>query len=256
MIVLIETRAFVAKAYLDGLERLGVAGLHFEPDAFVEWIGSCSPAELSAIEAIIAGDFEDRVTLARFVHGLVAAPLIALLDRRALEGTLALFGAGFDDVIGKPVHVQEIMARIGRIGMRRPAADRRAPVKSDLVVFADGRDPLVGGEVLCLPRRERRILECLYQGQGAWLTKSQIFNRVYGLFNEQYDESVIESHVCRLRRRLKAGLGYDPVESQRYLGYRLRSGPDALKGSAVASLMQPRPDSLPKKELMLDRGCG
>jgi DNA-binding response OmpR family regulator len=90
-----------------------------------------------------------------------------------------------------------------------------------LRVFYDGRDPEVAGEVLPLPRRERRILEYLVSTKGCRVSKSQIFNYVYGLFSEDIDENVVESHVSKLRKRLRHRLGYDPIDSQRYLGYRL-----------------------------------
>lgn len=89
-------------------------------------------------------------------------------------------------------------------------------------IFFDGRDPLVNGEVLPLPRRERRILECLVLSRNTRVTKTQIFNRVYGIFNDEIHENVIESHISRLRKRLKQRLGHDPIDSQRFLGYRLK----------------------------------
>ncbi len=243
MIVLVEMRNTVARAYLDGLERLGVSGLLLEPGSFASWVESAGAQDLAAVEAIVAGDFVGREMIARQMIRIASIPLVALLDKRSLEETLSLFNAGFDDVIGKPVHVREILARVHRIARRRNSVDLNCNL-SELQVFFDGRDPVVNGEVLCLPRRERRILECLHKTEGAWITKTQLFNRVYGLFNEQYDESVIESHICRLRRRLKASLGYDPVESQRYLGYRLKL--KSVESSEVpgASFTQSHFDSL------------
>jgi len=93
-----------------------------------------------------------------------------------------------------------------------------------LRVFSDGRDPEVKGEVLPLPRRERRILEYLVNNKDCRVTKTQIFNYVYGLFSDDIDENVVESHVSKLRKRLRHRLGYDPIDSQRYLGYRLIQG--------------------------------
>ena len=87
------------------------------------------------------------------------------------------------------------------------------------MVFFDGRDPEVNGEVLTLPRRERRILEYLVANTGKRVTKSQIFNAIYGLFDEEVDEAVVESHVSKLRKKLRSRLGYDPIEAKRYLGY-------------------------------------
>jgi DNA-binding response OmpR family regulator len=74
---------------------------------------------------------------------------------------------------------------------------------------------------LSLPRRELRILEFLVTNQARRVTKSQIFNSVYGLFDQEIDENVIESHISKLRRRLRSRLGYDPIDSKRHLGYRL-----------------------------------
>ena len=75
------------------------------------------------------------------------------------------------------------------------------------------------GEPFPLPRRERRILEFLLQCRGRRVTKTQIFNAVYGLFDENVDENVIESHISKLRKKLKRKLGFDPIDSKRFLGY-------------------------------------
>ena len=70
----------------------------------------------------------------------------------------------------------------------------------------------------------RRILEYLVEHKGCRVTKTQIFNSVYGLFSEDVDENVVETHISKLRKRLRHRLGRDPIDSQRYLGYRLVSG--------------------------------
>jgi DNA-binding winged helix-turn-helix (wHTH) protein len=57
--------------------------------------------------------------------------------------------------------------------------------------------------------------------QGKWISKSQIFNAIYGIFNADLDESVVESHMSKLRKKLRARLGYDLIQSKRYVGYKL-----------------------------------
>ena len=56
---------------------------------------------------------------------------------------------------------------------------------------------------------------------GKWITKTQIFNAVYGIFESTFDESVIESHVSKLRKKLRDRLGFDAIVARRYVGYRL-----------------------------------
>ncbi|MGO4572096.1 winged helix-turn-helix domain-containing protein, partial [Microvirga sp. 2TAF3] len=52
------------------------------------------------------------------------------------------------------------------------------------------------------------------------LTKTQIFNAIYGLYSNEVEESVVEGHVSKLRKKLRARLGYDPIEAKRYVGYK------------------------------------
>jgi DNA-binding response OmpR family regulator len=70
-----------------------------------------------------------------------------------------------------------------------------------------------------LPRRERRILEYLIANRGRRVTKTQIFNAIYGIFDEEVEENVVESHISKLRKKLRKKLGVDPVDSKRFLGY-------------------------------------
>ena len=37
--------------------------------------------------------------------------------------------------------------------------------------------------------------------------------------DEKIEETVIESHISKLRKKLKSLLGHDPIDSQRFLGY-------------------------------------
>ena len=149
--------------------------------------------------------------------------MIAINDVASLEGTLSLFADGVDDVVRKPIHVREIIARLGAI-RRRAAHATKAPERATVpaaavAVYFDGRDPEINGAALNLPRRERRILEFLIANRGRRVTKTQIFNAIYGIFDEDVEENVVESHVSKLRKKLRQRLGYDPIDSKRFLGY-------------------------------------
>jgi DNA-binding response OmpR family regulator len=71
-----------------------------------------------------------------------------------------------DDVVRKPIHVRKILARIRAIRGRAKGQSEGSLV-GELRVFSGGRDPEVAGEVLPLPRRERRILEYLVSNRAA-----------------------------------------------------------------------------------------
>ena len=89
----------------------------------------------------------------------------------------------------------------------------------EIKVFFDGRDPEVNGEPLPLPRRERHILEYLVKNSHRRVTKSQIFNAIYGIFDDNVDEVVVEGHISKLRKKLRLRIGRDVIDAKRYLGY-------------------------------------
>ena len=158
MIIFVDERLDVTAAYRASFGREGISAATFTPQDFDGWFHSTSGPDLAAVEAFILGDFHHRENMTRAIKTKTEAPAIALNDSTGLESTLKLFAAGVDDVVRKPVHAREIIARISAI-RRRATPATKATDMGDIRVFNDGRDPEVGGNVLMLPRRERRIIE-------------------------------------------------------------------------------------------------
>lgn len=221
MIVVVDERELVTEGYSSLFGREGVATAGFRPGEFREWVETAPEDDLKAVSAFLLGQCEAPEKPARSIRDRSNAPVIALSEQNSLEDTLRLFEYGVDDVVRKPVHVREILARITAISRR---AQHQEPSFTDvgpMRIFADGRDPEIDGEPLPLPRRERRILEYLAGNAPRRVTKTQIFNAIYGIFDEEVEENVVESHISKLRKKLRTRLGFDPIESKRYLGYRL-----------------------------------
>lgn len=220
MIVIVDNRETVLNGYMAWFDREGISSTGLAPHDFRNWVNTASEPDIGAVEAFLLGDFNQREEYPNKIKERSSAAVIAMNDAKSLEDTLGLFAAGVDDVVRKPVHVREILARIHAIA-RRGTTETEATTAGRIRVFADGRDPEVDGAPLSLPRRERRILEYLSNNRGRRVTKTQIFNFVYGLFDDDIDENVIESHISKLRKRLRERIGHDPIDSQRFLGYRL-----------------------------------
>jgi len=222
MIVIVDDREMVVDGYRSGFSREGIASTGFDPDEFQGWLGAVSKTDLMSVEAFLLGNSPQREKIPQIIKGKSGAPVIAMSEDLRLDGVLELFSCGVDDVVRKPVHVREILARVRAI-LGRQAAEEEELEAGQIKVYPDGRTPVVGNKPFPLPRREYRILEYLVCNKGKRVTKTQLFNVVYGLFEENVEESVVESHVSKLRKKLRAVLGYDPVDSKRYLGYCLNA---------------------------------
>ena len=198
MIVIVNERDTVKEGYTAWFQREGVSATRLSPADFDTWVKSVSEPDTRSVEAFLLGDCASRQVFPKLIRGRSQAPVIAMNDTKSLDETLDLFAAGVDDVVRKPIHVREILARMQAI-RGRAKGQSEGSLAGELRVFSDGRDPEVAGEVLPLPRRERRILEYLVSNRGCRISKAQIFNYVYGLFSEDIDENVIDSHVSKLR---------------------------------------------------------
>ena len=120
---------------------------------------------MSAVEAFLIGDCNERESLSRLIRERSNAPPLCLNDRHSLDDTLCLFAAGADDVLRKPVHVREIVARVGAINRRVFGENGNVRI-GELRVYFDGREPEANGKPFPFPRRERRILEFLLRCRG------------------------------------------------------------------------------------------
>ena len=222
MIVIVDEREMVTQGYRSLFGREGFSSTGFKTDEFHDWIGSADSDDLKSVGACLIGQDETKQLSPTSIRKKTGAPIIALVDQSSLSNTLELFNHGVDDVVRKPVHVRELLARITAI-RARTAGKESAMEISGLKIFFDGRDPEIGGEVFPLPRREKRILEYLASIDGRRATKAQIFNAIYGVFDSDVEENVVESHISKLRKKLRKALGQDPIDSKRFLGYRLCS---------------------------------
>jgi DNA-binding response OmpR family regulator len=214
----VDERELVKNGYTSLFGREGIPSTGFDPREFGEWVTTAADTDLAAVEAFLIGQGNAYANLPRAIRDRTMAPVIAVSDQPSLEATLALFDSGVDDVVRKPVHPREILARAAAIRRRLKVINNFTDI-GPIRVFSDGRDPEINSEVFPLPRRERRILEYLVANRGRRVSKTQIFNAIYGIFDDDVEENVVESHISKLRKKLRKKLGYDPVDSKRFLGY-------------------------------------
>ena len=84
------------------------------------------------------------------------------------------------------------------------------------------REVAVGGQPLVVPRRELAALELLMRRAGRVVTKDALENAVYSN-GEETESNAIESHLSRLRKRLReAGAGVT-ILGVRGVGYMFRA---------------------------------
>lgn len=148
-------------------------------------------------------------------------PILILTARGRWEEKVDGLGAGADDYVVKPFHMEELLARLQAL-LRRTGGWASAVLQSGPVAL-DTRTQAVtlNEQAVELTAFEYRVLECLLLRPGEVLSKAELTDRLYEQDFER-DSNVIEVFVGRLRRKLDPDGSLNPIETLRGRGYRWR----------------------------------
>ena len=226
-LLLAEDDRDLGRALADGLRHLGHAvdwvedGLHalhaFDSAPYAAAILDWNLPRMSGVDVIAAlrrrGD---------------RTPVLLLTARDALDDRVTGLDCGADDYVVKPVHLDELAARV-RALLRRSGGDA-VPVQRVGALELDpaARSARLDGHPLELSPREYALLESLAAHPGRALSRSQLEEAVYG-WGEEVASNAIEVHIHHLRRKLGPGW----VRTLRGVGYALFP-PSGTAGSDTA----------------------
>ncbi len=155
-------------------------------------------------------------------------PVLILTARDRWSDKVRGFDAGADDYVGKPFHMEEILARI-RALLRRATGHASAELCSGLIKLDTraGR-VLVDGVAVKLTSHEYRLLSYLMHHAGRVVSRAEIVEHLYEQDFDR-DSNTIEVFVGRLRKKL----GVDLIQTMRGLGYLVEASGETPDGTTV-----------------------
>ena len=157
-------------------------------------------------------------------------PVLILTARDRWSDKVQGFDAGADDYVGKPFHMEEVLARL-RALLRRSAGHATSelvagPVRLD----ARAGRVSVNGVSVKLTSHEYRLLSYLMHHAGRIVSRSEIVEHLYDQDFDR-DSNTIEVFVGRLRRKL----GVDIIQTVRGLGYLIAGDDEPGAGATPAA---------------------
>jgi two-component system response regulator MprA len=149
-------------------------------------------------------------------------PVLMLTARADVADRIRGLDAGADDYVVKPFALDELRARVRALLRRVSPADGDGLLRyADLELEPSAYEARRGARVLALTRTEFHLLELFLRHPRQVLTRSVIFERVWGYDFGSASRS-LEVYVGYLRRKLEADGEPRLVHTVRGVGYVLR----------------------------------
>ena len=151
-----------------------------------------------------------------------AVPILMLTAREQIADRVVGLEAGADDYLVKPFALEELVARV-RALLRRLGSDETATTLTfgDLELNTGTREVQRADHSLVLTRTEFALLELFMRNPRQVLTRSVIFDRVWG-YDFGYGSNSLDVYISYLRKKTEVDGQPRLIHTVRGVGYALR----------------------------------
>ena len=164
----------------------------------------------------------DGLEVCRRIRGTGSKlPVLMLTARTEVEDRVAGLDAGADDYVTKPFALEELLARVRALLRRTTDEDGDVLRFADLELDPGTREVRRGDRQIELTRTEFSLLELFLQNPRQVLTRSVIFERVWG-YDFGFASNSLDVYIGYLRRKTEAAGEPRLSHTVRGVGYALR----------------------------------
>jgi two-component system, OmpR family, response regulator MprA len=205
-------RALTLEGYSVELAADGSEALHR--------LGDGTAADAVVLDVLMPGI--DGLEVCRRIRSTGSrVPVLMLTARDEVSDRVAGLDAGADDYLVKPFALEELLARLRALLRRSTDGDGDVLRFADLELNPATREVRRAGEPIDLTRTEFSLLELFLLNPRQVLTRSVIFERVWG-YDFGYSSNSLDVYIGYLRRKTEAGGKPRLLQTVRGVGYALR----------------------------------
>jgi two-component system cell cycle response regulator CtrA len=160
----------------------------------------------------------------------VPAPIMVITSHADVETKVKTFSLGADDYMTKPLHKDEMVARLRGLVRRSKGLPSPTIEIGPITVLMGEKQVRVNGKIVNLTGKEYAIVEALALRKGSALTKEALMNHLYNGLDEP-EVKIIDVFVCKVRKKLMLAGAPGRIQTIWGRGYAL-SDPNPVKAAA------------------------
>ena len=145
-------------------------------------------------------------------------PVLILSARDQIEDKVNGLDLGANDYLTKPFHFQELEARIRSLTRRKFVQEDVCLKWNQLTFDTRTRETSVNGVPISLTRKESSLLEYFLLHQNRVISPEEMIEHIWDGSVNTFSNS-IRVHISSLRKKLKAAIGFDPIQNKIGQGY-------------------------------------
>jgi two-component system response regulator MprA len=203
----LELEGYAIELAEDGNEALSRLESNSEPDAVI-------------LDVLMPG-LDGLEVCRRLRQSGKQLPVLMLTARGEVENRVAGLDAGADDYVTKPFALEELLARLRALLRRTTGGSAETLSFAGVELDPRTREVRRDGEPIELTRTEFSLLELFLLNPRQVLTRSIIFERVWG-YDFGFSSNSLDVYVGYLRRKTEAGGKPRLIHTVRGVGYALR----------------------------------
>ena len=156
--------------------------------------------------------------LRQFRNSNTSTPVLILSARGQIQDKVEGLDLGANDYLTKPFHFEELEARIRSLTRRRFIQEDVCLKWENLTFDTRTREASVDGTPLSLTRKESSLLEYFLLHQNRVISPEEMIEHIWDGSVNTFSNS-IRVHISSLRKKLKAAIGFDPIQNKIGQGY-------------------------------------
>lgn len=216
-LLIIEDEIALCSSIAEGLRMDG-----YEVDTChngLEALDLCSTENYDLILLDLSLPGMDGMEVLRYLRMEDTETSVLILSARGqIQDKVGGLDAGANDYLTKPFHFEELEARVRSLTRRKFIQENVCLSCGEITFDTKTRTARAKGIPLSLTRKETGLLEYLLLHQERVISQEEMMEHLWDGSVNSFSNS-IRVHVSSLRKKLRAALGYDPIQNKVGQGY-------------------------------------